>query len=69
MSEKVFSTKVTPEDNGRKARKAVKLTVVADGCYQMCQWTHGMHFQSILKMLNISTRKFKFMKDKCSKNY
>lgn len=31
MAAKVFRTKVAPEDNGRKARKAVKLTVVA-GC-------------------------------------
>lgn len=31
MAAKVFRTKVTLEDNRRKARKAVKLTVVA-GC-------------------------------------
>lgn len=31
MAAKIFRTKVTPEGKGRKARKAVKLTVVA-GC-------------------------------------
>lgn len=63
MTAKVFRTKVTPEDNGRKARKAVKLTVVAGRLVLDDTWNP---FPEDAKCF---PRRFKFMKEECSKNY
>lgn len=69
MAAKVFRTKVTPESNGRKARKAVKLTMVAGFLVLDVLVDTWNAFPEHMNMLKDSTRRFKFMKEKYSKNY